>query len=266
MILPNWRLHQLNRLPKGERLGLRPKLPVAQVPDNESWPCGSCLRPVMNIRLNGAVQLNGIYRDGKRWHYQCAPFPGGYTSPNPGKSDGPAITTNQLANQWRALREERQRVPDRGNLNEAEYRYWFGCRAKDVQYSKCRACGTMAHSSEERLAHFKDARYLVGMDACTTQLTRAYRNMLAKNEDMCIVCKGRRFKHQKWGVPICQRVDCINDWKFSQGRYMPLEVELKRQKTAAKKESIVSSNPDVKPDFRMEHYNQMERIKSLKLQ
>lgn len=248
MILPNWRLHQLNSQGKGERLGKLPKLPVPVAPRDETWPCGMCKRPVYNQLIGGSASLNGVYRDSKRWHYQCAPYPRFFDSPTGivriVGPDGPAVSTQNLAEEWKKIREDRLMKPEMGNLPEAEYRYWFGSRSRDVTFSKCRACNTIVYGTNDRVAHFRDDKFKVGGNACTTQLTLAYKAMLRTNEDICIICKGKRFKHCKWGVPICQLANCINEWKFGLGKMMPIELELRKQKMAQRR-VIVDSDETV---------------------
>lgn len=211
MTLPRYILDRYWK-PGGVRLRkLEPPIKVAGI-------CPLCLKEVVFGRINGEEQLTGIRWGGGVWHYHCHQA----NRPGPGR---------QFAD-FRVLNGRGK--PVKGNLDEAEYRYWIGFPDDCTILAICRACRTQVYGKFERDRHFKDPTYAVDGDPCSTQLVRCYKRLLTLTH--CIVCKKNRYNSERWGVPLCNSADCEATWKFGTDKWAPLQACLNslKKKAAAK--------------------------------
>jgi hypothetical protein len=212
MTLPNFMLRRLS-MPGGVRLAKQTAFVDAE------GICPSCKKPVLNKKIMDRVQLDGLIQGDNVYHYRC--WSDICCERHPTTILGPA------------MKYTRQLVP--GNLGREEYRFWIGSKQNWVGYATCRACRMVTYSSRERTLHFDSEAFTVGGDKCSTRLVNAYKNLLCV--DTCMICKKQRFGHQKWGIPICEQLNCIEAWMFGDMRWMGLEMELHAQKVAAEKKS-----------------------------
>lgn len=190
--------------PGGNRLT---KLEPAEERVND---CPTCGKAVIRKRMLGQYQVEGIYRNGTYYHYQHAPrevLPAIY--PYPRKND-------QIAT---------------GNLAIEEYRFWVGVKDKGLKYAMCRCCRKSTYGRDDRLAHFADPIYQINGDQCTVRLTAAYKILLEIDE--CVVCRKKRYKQQKWGVPLCEQKICIEKWMFGTDQFDALGVQMELQRKKA---------------------------------
>lgn len=272
MRLPGYLMETCFR-PKGTRL---PKVVALSsrggriVVDSFGRPriCDICHEPIMEEKLGGSWQVQGIEREGKHYHYGAcigkAPVPryqsmyygdddmadtSGFIRASALNETGEIIDVRETRRR-RWHQHEQEEVPA-GNLPESEYRYWIGNRAVAGgfnQFAQCRACRTTTYSPEERAAHKKDTQYHLLGNACTVQLVHCYKNLMHVSQ--CIVCKGHRKQSQgKWGAPVCGSPKCHIAWKFGFERWIPLETEMAllraRDRVEKEKESRKSKVPAI---------------------
>ncbi len=198
MPLPLYMLRRL-AMPGGVRL---PKFVSFKPIDGE---CFECKKPVYMTKINGHNQTEGYRRNGQLYHYNCLPSePSQYRNFGAGHGEVPS-----------------------GNLSNEEYRYWIGSPYPASTLAICRACRTQVWTGESRLAHSKDDKFVVGGERCAKRLTMAYAILL--REPQCVVCKAQRYGSEKWGVPLCNKNDCLRKWKFEEDRWVFLEAELEKQ-------------------------------------
>jgi hypothetical protein len=162
--------------------------------------CAICTKPVVREKVCGMTQLNGLYSGGQVYHYRCKPI---YSA-----NDYPVTE-----------------VPVNGNLEPEEYRFWIGYRDSKSPYAMCRCCRESTYASKMRKEHFQSEKHTIGGKNCSARLAIAYEKLLTLN--YCIVCRKQRFGHKKWGIPICEQVQCQNTWRFDTQVYKPLDMWLK---------------------------------------
>lgn len=205
MTLP---LHFLKRFvePRGIRL------PKRSDPVEVAGVCPICKLSVLRKKLLCETQLQGVIQNGVYYHTVCAPKSNLYSEVRP----APAIV---------------QVVENvKGNLQMEEYKYWIGYRAKpmDSKWAMCRCCRTMTYGVSDRKEHFRNTKYALDGDQCSTRLVRAYKILLT--QDVCLVCKKPRYDGEKWGVPLCHSILCHTNWMFDAGtKYIQLYTQLKLQ-------------------------------------
>jgi hypothetical protein len=203
MQLPNWMYRRMAE-PAGIRLHKRPvieRIPLRpfgySIPKDR--PCALCGDQVPVILMLGAEQLQGEYRAKEFFHTKCL-----------------AMFNKRV---------EKKNMP--GNLAQDEYRFWVGSRAVFSTMGVCRACLHTSHGALERIKHLADDKCTIDGDRCAQRLVRAYKELL--KHPLCLVCKKERYTHDKWGVPICARPGCEDEWKFGLAGYPALRVILKTQ-------------------------------------
>lgn len=103
-----------------------------------------------------------------------------------------------------------------GNLPRAHYAQWRGVEFKSAPFSECRYCGQACFSERDRLAHGEvvegDQHY---SHAKLCQFTAKL--LLGRKE--CVAC-GAPCKGAKWGVPLCLRQRCYDDWQFKPAKFL----------------------------------------------
>jgi hypothetical protein len=210
--LPDYMLRRL-AAPGGTRLSkFKPYLSVTQsrrIWPADNRPCDVCGKQVLMKNIHGAESLDGHYRGRNYYHNDCfSQIPGG----------------------WRTESEK----PSKGNLENADYRFWIGTRhaaSASMSWGMCRCCRISTHSNIERYKHLNDDSCAVGGERCAQRLIEAYKQMLASV--LCVVCKNPRHGRSTWGIPLCGQQNCLQAWMFSHDRYVSLEAILMAQKKKA---------------------------------
>jgi hypothetical protein len=88
-------------------------------------------------------------------------------------------------------------------FNNMEYRFWCA-ETSDIHAISaiCRNCACAVFAPEKRQKHLE-------AEGCAIDLVKAYSLLL---RDMkCIVCD-RQTKSKKWGIPICDEKDCLDEF------------------------------------------------------
>jgi hypothetical protein len=178
--------------------------------------CPECSKAVYSRVIGRSETMNGIWLNGDKYHHECFK-----NRPLPNYRALPSVYQE-------GRRGERH---PKGNLDDAEYRYWVGTREAWSAWAECRCCKKSTYSLEEREKHLKDPSFAVGGERCSTRLVNAYKLML--DSEQCLVCKGRRWMAQKWGVPLCSDPRCIDSWRFEKTHWAALELQLKLQQNKA---------------------------------
>lgn len=219
-------LYMLRRLTEasGRRL---PKLIPWKPPQEVAGTCPTCSKAVLYMIIVGQKQVDGRWIKGEYYHYRCAPMSGYHSE----------------TSMWNV-----KAGNGKGNIGQEEYRYWIGTQASvaDSKYAMCRCCRKSTYGREERNAHFEDPESLVNGDPCSTRLVKAYKRLLSL--PTCIVCKQDRYRHEKWGIPLCAKPECELAWKFETKRYIVLEAVLQEDHRKNKQQTMVSiqkPDPDV---------------------
>lgn len=199
MDAPLWILRQLI-LPYGRKLPARPKEAVTR----GAQMCSVC---------KYEIRESSVYR-GERWYHKwCDPLkqPARFGAYHP----------------WYQRDADEERVKQDGNLGTDEYRFWIGSIVPGSDMSICRACQEACYSPADRLAHKGSVKARVKGMACTTQLTNAYKELLATNK--CVVCRETCYT-AKWGIPLCFKGDCLDRWKFNTTPWVNLTMALFQQR------------------------------------
>lgn len=119
----------------------------------------------------------------------------------------------------------------RGNLQEAEYRFWIGREYELLPTAYCRACGEEANSPEAREKHKSAETEFKDDQSCILTLVSAYRRLLQKGK--CAVCGLHCYNRQRWGVPICCP-ECVRKWKFENREWIGLAMEVLHERKLVK--------------------------------
>jgi hypothetical protein len=223
MTLPTWFLRRL-AAPGGVRLA---KLPTM---DKVAGTCPVCSKAVIEEMRNGSWNLRGIWERGSYYHFLCIPA------------------------HARVDDKTRIQVP-KGNLDQEEYRFWIGQNHpwpnSLTNFAMCRACKTSIYGDRLRKDHFKNDRYYIAGEPCSTRIVNVLKTLLL--QPSCIICKRQRFGRKKWGVPLCEDPQCEMAWKFGQDRHIPFEFELKKQEKRLLERAAGATSPIIyKPDEYMD--------------
>jgi hypothetical protein len=71
-------------------------------------------------------------------------------------------------------------------------------------FSMCRACGKNVYTPAARAAHMEETKH-------TQLLVYAFGKL--RKDEACVVCDAKTCK-SSWGVPLCQKTQCLNEWKY----------------------------------------------------
>lgn len=98
---------------------------------------------------------------------------------------------------------------NKGNLENGEYEFWAGSVYDGSKMARCRGCGYWACNEQDRRNHFE----LAG-DGCGKRVKDVAR--LLSRDAKCVICDANT-NRRVWGFPLCNKLECIADWKFWHG-------------------------------------------------
>lgn len=137
-------------------------------------------------------------------------------------SDAESIYQKSMAKERRRKqgRHSQQQVAQRklvpkGNLLEDDYKYWkgFALIAANASEGTCRWCGILHKSRPAMLRHHDRG-------SCKQHLAALYKFAKLSRQRYCFACKAET--HQdRWGIPMCDRMECISRWKFNFNMQLP---------------------------------------------
>lgn len=98
---------------------------------------------------------------------------------------------------------------EKGNLPEAEYRFWSGSQYGSSHFARCRTCGFQLfdynYVEGSRALHLRSGH-------CAPILIEAYRRI--RVWEKCACCGDPTFKgDEKWGIPL-HRGNCQSAWRW----------------------------------------------------
>jgi hypothetical protein len=96
-----------------------------------------------------------------------------------------------------------------GNLKFGDYIYWVGHKVQRANFSLCRWCHKNCFDYRERKDHFDKVRTETFSHAKLLDFSAK----LLRARDLCVSC-GCHTRQQKWGVPLCQTLRCMEYFMF----------------------------------------------------